>query len=414
MADLNLNRTDSTRAGLSDSITALVQRTPTTAADFVLFSESIFPTEQDVAATPGDGITLREDNLAYWAAALCGAGGGGSSAAVWTFANRILTGCKLPPPTSLSLNLTVQAGRAWIGGYHLIVPATVITGTASFTNYVYLKLARNANSRVTSGVYEVNTTGVKPASSLYVGTAVCDGSQVTAVADKRSFGQTGSIGWTLGASDRTPDGTLPLDTTNVSCTTYENLFDLAVSNLAAAPWFSRGTALGTVTADSSTDKFTLASHGMSNGDVTHYSSTVTLPGGVTTLQKYFVVNKGTNDWQIAHTPGGTAIDITSAGSGVISAYNKFQLADLESRSVMSAGSGGGLRSRALGANGGFEDNTIANMTAHTHSQNTGGSGFTMVAPMSGSLGTSTTGSTGGGAADGNLTPFLTFTCYVWT
>jgi hypothetical protein len=79
-----------------------------------------------------------------------------------------------------------------------------------------------------------------------------------------------------------------------------------------------------------------------------------------------------------------------------------------------------LRSRALGANGGFEDNTIANMAAHTHPgsypNNAVGSvaSTPVITITNGTTTSASVPSQGGGAADGNLTPFLTFTCYVWT
>ena len=84
-----------------------------------------------------------------------------------------------------------------------------------------------------------------------------------------------------------------------------------------------------VTADTSTDKITLAAHALSNGDAVTVDATTTMPGGLVPGMVYYVVNKATNDFQLATAPGGTAIDInTTNGSGVkiTSAKTRFKLA----------------------------------------------------------------------------------------
>lgn len=72
---------------------------------------------------------------------------------------------------------------------------------------------------------------------------------------------------------------------------------------------------GTCTADAGTDKISLTAHGLSNGDQVWFSSTGTLPAPLKASIRYFVVNKGTNDFQVALTSGGSAINLTSTGSG---------------------------------------------------------------------------------------------------
>src|SRR6188768_3935903 len=66
----------------------------------------------------------------------------------------------------------------------------------------------------------------------------------------------------------------------------------------------------------STDIFTSTSHGMSNGQLVIITSktggtglVVSTPGGIT--QAYFVVATATNTFQLALTPGGTAVDLGS-------------------------------------------------------------------------------------------------------
>lgn len=71
-----------------------------------------------------------------------------------------------------------------------------------------------------------------------------------------------------------------------------------------------------VTADAGTDVITDTAHGFSNGDQVRFSAAV-MPGGLTANTLYYIVNKNTNDYQLSATPGGSAINITSAGTTVV-------------------------------------------------------------------------------------------------
>ncbi|MEI9897160.1 MAG: hypothetical protein WDN28_25680 [Chthoniobacter sp.] len=64
-----------------------------------------------------------------------------------------------------------------------------------------------------------------------------------------------------------------------------------------------------VTADASTDTIALTAHGFANGTVLAFSS-LTGGTGLSTATRYFVVNAAADTFQLATTPGGTAIDIT--------------------------------------------------------------------------------------------------------
>ena len=70
-----------------------------------------------------------------------------------------------------------------------------------------------------------------------------------------------------------------------------------------------------VTADSTTDKVTLTSHGLNNGERVRFAASV-VPGGLTAAVWYYVVNSATNDFKVSATEGGSAIDITSNGTSV--------------------------------------------------------------------------------------------------
>lgn len=73
---------------------------------------------------------------------------------------------------------------------------------------------------------------------------------------------------------------------------------------------------GSCTMDVTTDKVTYASHGLNNGDTVAFSTSGTLPTNCVIDTVYYVVNKGTNDFQISLTAGGAAINLTgSNGTG---------------------------------------------------------------------------------------------------
>lgn len=67
------------------------------------------------------------------------------------------------------------------------------------------------------------------------------------------------------------------------------------------------------TASASTNKLSITGHGLADGDRIWLRTSGTLPGGLPTSG--YVVNKTANDLQVATTLGGSAVDITSAGSG---------------------------------------------------------------------------------------------------
>jgi len=72
----------------------------------------------------------------------------------------------------------------------------------------------------------------------------------------------------------------------------------------------------TFTADSTLDTFTDFGHGLSNGDRVRLSSTDTLPAGLFGSTDYYVVSATANEFQLALTDGGAAVDFTSNGAGV--------------------------------------------------------------------------------------------------
>lgn len=70
------------------------------------------------------------------------------------------------------------------------------------------------------------------------------------------------------------------------------------------------------TADAGTDFLTDTAHGLVNGDrIMVYNSGGALPAGLAENAVYFVVNKTNDTFQVSLTAGGSAINLTSAGTG---------------------------------------------------------------------------------------------------
>ncbi len=72
---------------------------------------------------------------------------------------------------------------------------------------------------------------------------------------------------------------------------------------------------GTSAVDVSTNTITLASNGFNNGQPIQFSSTVTLPAGLLANTTYYVINVATNTFQVSTTFNGSAVDITTQGTG---------------------------------------------------------------------------------------------------
>ena len=70
------------------------------------------------------------------------------------------------------------------------------------------------------------------------------------------------------------------------------------------------------TADASTDKLTSTAHGLADGDRVMLATTAAdLPAPLATGAVYYVVSSATDDFKLATTSGGSAINLTDAGTG---------------------------------------------------------------------------------------------------
>jgi PA14 domain len=91
----------------------------------------------------------------------------------------------------------------------------------------------------------------------------------------------------------------------------------------------------TFTADTSTDEITCNAHGYNNDQEIVFSGN--LPSPLEEETVYFVINKTTNTFQVSATQAGTAIDLTSTGSGTIEVYANVGYSKLFPRDIPHSG-----------------------------------------------------------------------------
>jgi microcystin-dependent protein len=188
-----------------------------------------------------------------------------------------------------------------------------------------------------------------------------------------------------------PDKWLLCDGGFVSMGTYGDLLDLLIDS-TTADGGTVGTRFGynaatavTFTVDVATDKLLAAGHNLQNNTVVMLdNSGGALPAELGTNTKYYVVNADVNDFELATTQGGAAIDLTDAGTGTHSAYLEFAVPDLRGRVPAGLDSMGGVSANVVtdaeadrvGAGMGEELHTLTEneLASHTHEAygNTGG------------------------------------------
>lgn len=129
----------------------------------------------------------------------------------------------------------------------------------------------------------------------------------------------GSI--TMYGGNSTPTGYLLCDGTEYNNDDYKALAAVLAGR------FGVGTG-NECTADDTTDEITDTSHGLSNGDTVLFTTSNTLPAGLSANQLYYVVNTDTNTFQVALTSGGSAVDITDTGTGTHYYHTAFNVPDM--------------------------------------------------------------------------------------
>lgn len=81
---------------------------------------------------------------------------------------------------------------------------------------------------------------------------------------------------------------------------------------------------------------TASGHGLNNNDSIQFTTTGSLPTGLSTGTTYWIVSKATNTFEVSASPGGTAITTSSAGSGTHTAHIVTTNGQLVSNAVYSS------------------------------------------------------------------------------
>jgi hypothetical protein len=79
-------------------------------------------------------------------------------------------------------------------------------------------------------------------------------------------------------------------------------------------------SVGTVTANDATDVLTCAGHGLSTGDTVRITSAGTMPGELSSDTLYYLRDVTTDTFKVSTTLDGTAVDVSSAGTGTHTLY----------------------------------------------------------------------------------------------
>lgn len=150
-------------------------------------AKTIYPTEGDIAVVEGDGITGNEKNMTDWLGEVTG--------------NFVDNGFTVPS-SDADLVIPVAAGTAHISGFRVNEDSSVnATLTDNTTNHVYQKLTKTGGL-VDGSILEVNTTGIDPADSVKLFTAITSAGVTTSTIDVRPLNHiqkfTGDIDFSTG------------------------------------------------------------------------------------------------------------------------------------------------------------------------------------------------------------------------
>jgi hypothetical protein len=135
-------------------------------------ADKAFPSVNDL----GGGKTLTEANLRDFV--------GGLMAASGAF---VVSGLVVPG-SSASLSITIPSGVCYVDGYRLEADAEGITLPGSQTSYIYLQYSIDGSGNITGHGLVSNTTGITPARSILLATAVAGSSTITSTTDRRKVG----------------------------------------------------------------------------------------------------------------------------------------------------------------------------------------------------------------------------------
>ena len=148
---------------------------------------------------------------------------------------------------------------------------------------------------------------------------------------------TGMVSMFVGSA--APSGWLFMDGASNSCTGTDSanaaLCAQLVSLVATVNY--KGTGAFTVTADASSNEIVHAAHGHAAGDRVHFSTTNTLPAPLVATTVYCILSTTTDRYIVSTACDGSAVDITTTGTGTHSDYFTFVTPNTSGRALVNTG-----------------------------------------------------------------------------
>ena len=219
------------------------------------------------------------------------------------------------------------------GGFHVLNGATLEIVGGDYNNLI----SSRSKSLVPSD------SAAAPNSGISAVTAAYDASSNYTPSANISFLGSGPDNGNNGYSSGQGNGTLrivggkmttnayilnPVGSVGLIDTTSSSAGDTTLNTVTLRA--SSSQALSTFTTGTNPAIFTPTVAGVySNGDIVQFATTGTLPGGLTANTTYYVVNTGTNGtFSVATTPGGSAVTLSSTGSGTINVQDPAGASDV--------------------------------------------------------------------------------------
>ncbi len=240
--------------------------------------------------------------------------------------------------TGLTINnySTIDASSLTLNSGTIVnVPAgndTLTTSTATLIEYSSINVtgvtAGNRWCTVTTPVRFENNTFTGSASTGHAIRITSPGTYSFIGNVFNSFGATGSNSAAI-FNDSAGVVTLNISgTTNLP--TYRNGTNASTSvllttNLTINIVDANGAAITassqSFTVNAGSNVITSAGHGLSNGNIIYFTSTTTLPAGLSLNTTYFVINQATDTFKVSTVSGGSEVDITDTGTGTHTWYS---------------------------------------------------------------------------------------------
>ena len=248
------------------------------------------------------------------------------------------------PTTIASGSITfVTRGFAFDGSRTTSVPANVLSWVKGTTLvelgsdfpmlFQYLKdyidnialVGAPVMTNLTDGVARLATAAANPSDPIVVGDN--DARLPTAAGVVFLAATTGMVIPFIG--NAAPSGFLLCDGSSYTTTAQPGLA------VASKGLFGLGSL---VTFTAAANVITATSHGLSAGTIIMVQTTNTLPAGLTVNTPYYVISPTTNTFQVSLTSGGSAVTISTGGTGTQSYSSSFKVPDLRGRHIIGAGS----------------------------------------------------------------------------